>query len=94
MSDLHVLQDDAADVVRSWDWNSWLGAATISTSAWAIEPSAGVTLNDLGHSAGVASVRVGGLTAGNDYNLTNTITTSSSETEKRTIVIRCRKRGP
>lgn len=81
-----------SDLDYSVDWTSWLTASeTIVTSTWTA--SAGITVsrdNILGERVAVAFA-AGGV-AGQDYTLTNTITTTDGRVDSRTITLRCRAR--
>lgn len=67
------------------DWSDWLGADTISTSAWTV-PS-GITQVSTSNTTTVATILLSGGTSGDSYSLTNRITTAAGLTDDRTIRI-------
>lgn len=85
------LQTPGEDITYSIDWTSWLPSGeNVASETWAISPSAGVSLVDLGQSQNVSSVRVSGLTDGEIYVLTCTMTSDGGpEIAERSIIIRC-----
>lgn len=73
----------------SVDWTNELASGeTIASSNWAVSPS-GPTLSGAGTSGARAFVYMAGGTAGTEYLLTNTITTSASpaRTHEKSIVV-------
>lgn len=68
------------------DWAAWLDTDTISTSTWA-EPTSGITIDSETETTTVATVWLSGGTAGQLYEVTNTIVTAAGRTEERTIQI-------
>ena len=68
------------------DWSPDLGSATVSTSTWAV--SDGVTQDAESETTTTTTIRVSGGTDGGIYILTNTITTSGSETLIAYLVLR------
>lgn len=83
------------DAVKNYTLN-WNGAApgpwlstgeTISTSAWTLS-STGITKDSDSNTTTTASIIVSGGTTGEDYELTNRVTTSDSQTEDQTIRIK------
>lgn len=81
--------DAVLDYTRSWaDWLA--DGETISTSTWIAE--SGITIDSDTNDTTTATVWLSGGTAGEDYELTNRITTSASRTDDRTFRIQCRQR--
>jgi hypothetical protein len=75
------------EVVRyDIDWSNFLGAETISTSAWAAQT--GVTLGTTTNTTKIASAIISSGTAGQSYKITNTITTSGGQTFVRGFELR------
>lgn len=83
-------KDPDAVVPYAFDWSDWLGAATISTSAW--EVPVGLTEDSDSATTTVATVVLSGGTAGAEYVVRNTVTTSDSRTDVRSMVIRVAER--
>jgi hypothetical protein len=75
-------KDPTEDKLYTMDWSAGLSpSTTISTSSWAIAPS-GLTNASAAVVTGnlKTSIRVSGGVSGVDYILTNTVTTSDSQT--------------
>jgi len=89
MAFLLIDPDETLDYVM--DWSSWLGADTISSSAWAISP-AGPTLSGQSNTTTTATVFVAGASRGEIYALTNTIATAGGRTAERSVSLRCESR--
>lgn len=79
------------DVPLDWDDDSVLAAdETISTSAWAVEPTGDMTTTSTSIDA-VNKRTACFISAGSDrqtYRVTNTITTSAGRTHARTLIYR------
>jgi hypothetical protein len=76
----------------NWRANAYLNTAeTVTESAWTISPAATLTRLQIINEE-ISSVFVSGLRLGNEYQLTNTITTSEGRTDSRTIQLSCVKR--
>jgi hypothetical protein len=74
-----------------FDWSAWLASGeTITDSSWAI--TGGLTLSQSQITGGVTSTFVGGGVSGTIYKLVNTITTSASRVDSRTITLSCKQR--
>lgn len=85
MSAAYYIQDPSAVLDYSHDWTDWLGVGdTIATRQWTITPS-GPTLQ--GDTTNI--VFVSGLVVGEQYKLTEHITTAAGVQDERTIVIAC-----
>lgn len=73
------------------DWTSWLTCGeTISTSSWVVET--GVTQVSTANTNYAATIWLSGGTAGNEYTVTNRITTSAGRIEDRSFVLFVRER--
>jgi hypothetical protein len=76
----------------SMDWTNYLNtSATISTSAWTV--ASGITAGANGTDGAIARVLLSGGTHGQNYIVTNRITTSDGETLERAGVVRVRSAG-
>lgn len=74
-----------------WASNGWLASGeTITLSEWVVD--AGLTKSDERNSAGITSVMIEGGELNKVYKLTNTITTSDSRKDSRTIKLICKQR--
>lgn len=77
----------------SIDWSDFFsGTDIISASDWAITPTTSAVINQKSISSDgqAVSCYLGvGLTLGQVYQLTNTITTQSNRTSKRSLTLRC-----
>lgn len=86
------VKDPDATLDYSIDWEPWLDGDLISTSDWVADAGLTIVNGSKSFTNTVATVFVQGGTAGQNYNLTNTITTVGSRTDERTITIRVRNR--
>lgn len=77
-------KDPHADLDYTIDWSDWLGADTISTSAWAVA-SGDVTLHDAAIVGDLTQVWATGGTAGTIARVTNSIVTAAGREEERTL---------
>lgn len=78
------------DYVEDWD-DYWLAAGeTISTSTWTA--ASGITVSSSSNTTTTATVWLSGGTHGQEYLVTNRITTSAGRTGERSIKIICRNR--
>jgi len=74
-----------------WATNGWLASGeTITLSEWVVDT--GLTKSDERNVSGVTSVMVAGGELNKVYKLTNTITTSDSRKDSRTIKLTCKQR--
>ncbi len=74
-----------------WDWNEWLDEGeTIASSTFIA--SVGITIDSESNTTKTATVWLSGGTAGQVYQVTNRITTSSGRTDDRSITIRVAER--
>lgn len=87
--------DSVLQYTLNWDGGApgpWLSTGeTISTSAWTLS-STGITKDSDSNTNTTTSIIVSGGTAGEDYELTNRISTSNSQTTDRTIRIKVLER--
>ena len=84
--EVHIDPDEAVDC--GFDWSRHLRGDPIATSSWAFP--AGVSSNPAGNFANErTTIWPDGLTAGADYQLTNTVTTEGGRTYRRTLRVRC-----
>ena len=65
---------------------------TISTSVWVVTPAGTLTGDSESKTDTTTTVVLSGGTPGQVYTVRNRITTSSSETEDRTLVVRVEER--
>lgn len=87
------VKDPDAVLDFSVDWTSWLNTSpedTISTSTWVAED--GITIDSEGETTKKATVWLSGGTAGQKYDLTNSIVTTAGREEDRTIRIIVKER--
>lgn len=88
----YLLLDPDEDLDYDLDYkkagDDWLGSDTITVSGWAIFP-AGPVLTRLAFTDTTTKVFVKGLTAGQIYRLTNSITTAALRKRDSTITLRC-----
>lgn len=89
MSQLFTLEPKDPNAVLDYqiDWSKWLArfSDTISASEWVVP--AGITMNSETNTNTVATIWLSGGTAGQDYRLTNRITTTQGRTQDKTITI-------
>lgn len=78
-----VLKDPAAVLDYGINWATWLNGDTISTSTWTVPT--GITQASESETTTVATIWLSGGTAGEDYLVTNKITTNGGRTDERTI---------
>lgn len=84
-------KDPDATLDWVWDWNEWLDEGeTISTSTFIV--SVGITVSSTSNTTKTATVWLSGGTAGQVYQVTNRINTSSGRTDDRSITIRVTER--
>lgn len=81
-----------ADLDYSVDWSEWLAEGeTITESSWAAADGITVSRSQVTDDT-VASAFAAGGVAGQQYVLTNTITTTAGRVDSRTITLHCRAR--
>ncbi len=90
----HITKDPDAKLPYPIDWSEWLEALapgeTIASSLWVV-PS-GISKVSDAHSDTVTSILLEGGEAGQDYILTNRITTALGYIDDRSITVHCRER--
>lgn len=91
------LQDPDEKLDYAADFTAWLeGGDVISSATWAIDPPAGVTLDDQADDftpgTDKSSIFVSGLVRGNVYVLTCSAVTTGGRTPDRSMSIRCGRR--
>ena len=76
--------------VFTMDWSAQLGPDAIANSSWTITPNTATILQSYIATETLTTIRVEGGVSGVNYILTNTITTSNSETliESGTLHVR------
>lgn len=79
------IKDPDAVLDYSINWSAWLSTDTIDTSVWTADT--GITVDSYSNTTTVATVWMSGGTAGNQYAVTNSITTTAGREEDRTIYI-------
>jgi hypothetical protein len=87
-------KDPSEIAFYTMDWTALLNSgATISTSAWTINPAGLTNVADSIVTGNLkTTIKVSGGVADTDYEATNTVTASDGETRVRTGVIKVRKR--
>lgn len=70
------------------DWTAWLEGRTLTSSSWAISPTAGIIIVATSNTSSVATIRLSSGTWGQIYLATNHIVASDGEEEERSITIR------
>jgi len=84
-------KDPDAVIDYGSDWRAWLqDGESISVSAWLI-PN-GLTGSIETNAQGITGVTLSGGSSGDNYTITNRITTSLGRTEDRSMHIRCRNK--
>lgn len=79
-------KDPDAELEYGFDWSDWLvGDDTIVDSSWAV--GAGVTKESDSFTTTASVVRVSGGTAGQKYDLINTVTTADGLIVVRTLTL-------
>ena len=84
-----IYKVDIARLDYSFDFKKWLQGVGDTIAAYAVESETtgegGVTVEAPSHSAGVVTAFISGGTAGTDYKITCTITTTAGRIDSRTI---------
>lgn len=84
------LKDPSARLDYQIDWSAWLDTDTIATSEWTVPT--GLTKYSDSFTANSAIVWIEGGTAGEEYPVTNQITTTGGRIDQRSIKIVVRER--
>lgn len=71
------------------DWETYLDGDTIATSEWEVDD--GITKDSDTNDTTTATIWLSGGTAGEDYEVTNRITTAGGRTDDRTIKIKIKE---
>ena len=79
------IKDPGAKLDYQIDWSAWLGADTISTSAWTVQT--GLTKVSDTHTTTTSTVWLSGGTLGASYTVVNHIVTVGGREDDRTLVI-------
>ena len=88
MATFLALKDPNADLDYQIDWSEWLtGTDTISASVWSVP--AALTTSNVSFGTASTIVWLSGGTAGEVYDVHNTITTAAGRIEERTIEFTC-----
>ena len=88
----YVTHTPGADLDYSIDWSAWLAAGEkITASEWTAATGISLSRKTVELFKITTAFAAGGV-AGNDYTLTNTITTSAGRIDSRTITLQCRAR--
>ena len=86
------VKDPSAKLDYSFNWSDWLvGGDTIQASEWVISPP-GLKDEDPDHSASISIVWLSEGTVGEQYRVTNRITTTGGRVDDRTIMIVIKER--
>lgn len=89
------LKDPDAMVDYRVDWAAALaGGATLTASAWTVEPAepGGVVVSGAAFGVAEATARLGGGIAGHVYRVGNRVTTSDGSVDERSLVVRVEER--
>ena len=88
--------DPQAVLRYGFNWATWLGADTITTSTWTVTPkTAGdvsMTLSSSTHDTTTTAVKVTGGTVGNEYTISNHVVTAAGDEDDRSHSLKCRNR--
>jgi len=89
-AEVQFTKDPNAVLDYQVNWAAWLGADTISTSAWTVP--AGLTKGAEANTTTTTTVWLSSGTAGSVYTVTNRIVTAGGRTEDRSFEIRVAER--
>ena len=88
------IKDPDATLDYAFDWGPWLDGDVIENSVWTAD--AGITIvpasDSISADQTITTVFISGGTAGQNYNLKNTVTTQAARTDERTVAIKVRNR--
>lgn len=84
------LKDPGEKLNYTENWADYLGAQTISSSSWSVPT--GITQDSVSNTSSAATIWLTGGTHGQEYVITNQITTSGGQIAERSIKILCRNR--
>jgi hypothetical protein len=80
-----VTKDPDGVLDYTFDWETWLGSDTISTSSWVVPT--GLTENSDSNTTTTATVWLSGGTAWTWYTVVNRVITAGGRTEDRTLIV-------
>lgn len=83
-----VEHDPASNLDYGLNWLDWLAGDTIVSSNWAASDDLDLSQSEI--NGAVTSTYVTGGTVGNDYRLTNTVTTQAGRTGVRSLTLVCK----
>lgn len=86
------VKDPQAVLDYKFDWGPWLQNDTIATSTWIVDSGIDIVPASESFDTTTTTVFLQNGTEGNNYSLTNRITTAASRTDERTIQIKVRQR--
>lgn len=85
----NFVKDPSAKKDYGFDWTDWLAGDTISASSWTV--STGITNYATSNTDTAATVWLTGGTHGQDYLVTNQITTAGGRIEQKSLKIQVRE---
>jgi len=91
MSLVTIVVDPDDKRTISVDWTDFIGAASISSTAWSA--ANGVTLGTPATSGNLRSVPVSGFKEGCDYLVSCQVTLNTGEIKDQTVLLKCRTLG-
>lgn len=83
-------QDPSSVLDWGFNWGSWLGADTITTSTWTV--STGLTKASETHDATTTTVWLSGGVAPATYTVTNRVVTAAGRTDERSFLVQIKDR--
>lgn len=90
VEDRKVVQDPSSRILRALNYADWLQQGdSISTSTWTLPPA--LTLVASSHTTTLALFTITGGVDGQNYEVTNRITTTKGDWDDKTILIKVRE---
>lgn len=86
------VKDPDATLDYSFDWGPWLQNDTISTSTWIVDSGVTIVPASESFTTTTTTMFLSGGVDGENYTVTNRITTVGSRTDERSIEIKIRQR--
>lgn len=89
----HYKKDPAAVVDYSVDWSAWLDGDALAASSWSVSPASltdGVAVGATSHTAETATAWLSAGAPGENYTVTNRVTTAAGRTDERSFVVMVR----
>jgi hypothetical protein len=86
------VKDPGATLDYSFDWGPWLGSDILATSNWVVEVGLTVIPASESFTDTITTLFISGGTDGEEYIITNVVTTNGSRTDERSIEIKVRQR--